>query len=149
MLNDWLDRSRQFVAGKQGNESGYSGSASCGACHAGQYVKWSSGKHAHATDPLVQRAVEIDASCFGCHASARDQAGSLPQVQGIECERCHGPGAAHAAKPGPGYGALLKSEISNQNSGRLSYLRGLCSHCHTADVNPHFEFEVALKQIKH
>jgi len=40
------------------------------------------------------------AALFGCHAAWASTAPETSRmVSGVWCERCHGPGATHAAKP--------------------------------------------------
>src|SRR5262249_26075696 len=122
LLEDWLSKSRSDAVKTQ-TSHGFTGSAACAGCHQGQYVKWSSGPHAHATDRLVQKVFEFEVGCLSCHASNRDPKQMLQSIQGIDCERCHGPGAEHASKPATGY-------------GRIVDVKSNCLSCHTADTSP-------------
>jgi tetratricopeptide (TPR) repeat protein len=66
-----------------------------------------------------KQAAGVIARCFDCHAT--NSTGDMRP--GIECERCHGPGAAHVQAP---------SVKNIQNPGRLS-AQGLvqfCGQCH-------------------
>jgi tetratricopeptide (TPR) repeat protein len=62
--------------------------------------------------------------CFGCHASGIKDGPELSAMRpGIDCERCHGPGAQHVSRPSAG---------SIHNPGRLpvSALVAACGECH-------------------
>jgi tetratricopeptide (TPR) repeat protein len=65
------------------------------------------------------QAADVMARCFDCHAT--DSTGRMRP--GIECERCHGVGAAHVQAP---------SARNIQNPGRLSSqgLVEFCGQCH-------------------
>jgi len=62
--------------------------------------------------------------CFNCHATGVKAGPDLSAMQpGVQCERCHGEGAAHAAKP------------SKQNIRKLTGLSAaegvrVCAECH-------------------
>jgi hypothetical protein len=116
-------------------------STACAQCHAAQYFKWANSRHARASDILALKQTESDASCLACHASGLLKAGSLaqgeiPKLTNVQCEQCHGPGAAHIAKPAKGY-------------GRVGNLRELCSGCHTSQTSPRFEVQTYWERIKH
>jgi tetratricopeptide (TPR) repeat protein len=76
-----------------------------------------------------KQPADVIARCFDCHAT--DAKGDMRP--GIECERCHGPGAAHAQAP----------TVRNiQNPGRLTSqgLVQFCGQCHRlppSPVDPH------------
>lgn len=85
----------------------YVGSAACASCHPAQHAQWSTTAHARAWQSLGDRT--MDMACTRCHVTgAFDDRG--PQhpaqvtaaLQGVGCESCHGPGAAHAEGPAPG-----------------------------------------------
>lgn len=73
--------------------------------------------------------------CVGCHATSAVWDGPAPNVEqsewGVRCERCHGPGGAHAASTDP---SLVF------NPGRLSPAAEVrfCGQCHRtpADFEP-------------
>jgi len=75
---------------------------------------------AAAKDPLAALGVKQDAAtigrCFGCHATnARPEQGAMEP--GVRCERCHGPGQEHVARPG------------THNIRRTAAME-LCAECH-------------------
>lgn len=77
--------------------------------------------------------IAFDYTCFRCHTTAPDEAGSWngndPDAlgtfldAGVTCEACHGPGSDHAASPG---------SVKPPNVGEV---RGLvvCQGCHSRD----------------
>lgn len=116
-------------------------STACAQCHSAQYFKWANSRHARASDILALKQTESDASCLACHASGLQKAGSLgrgeiPKLINVQCEQCHGPGAAHAARPSKGY-------------GRVANMKELCSGCHTSQTSPRFELQSYWERIKH
>ena len=83
------------------------------------------------TDPLGDEdQARETALCLGCHATAVrwvDERPALVESEwGVRCERCHGPGAAHAAGWESGSGGAVF------NPGLLSAREqvGFCAQCH-------------------
>lgn len=76
-------------------------------------------------DPARETAI-----CLGCHATAVEWRNGRPAATesewGVRCERCHGPGAAHAAGRASGVGGGIF------NPGTLSPREqvGFCAQCH-------------------
>lgn len=76
-------------------------------------------------DPARETAL-----CLGCHATAIAWNDGRPELResewGVRCERCHGPGAAHAAGWESGTGGAIF------NPGLLSAREqvGFCAQCH-------------------
>ncbi|HWP45120.1 MAG TPA: multiheme c-type cytochrome [Blastocatellia bacterium] len=145
LFADWLSSTAARSSGRIG-ASGNGPSASvpavaCAACHTEQYSKWAASRHARATDSLVIKQAEFDASCLACHASgtggkAAGGAGALAQLQNVHCEACHGPGGDHMKNPGKGY-------------GRIADLKASCSVCHTPRTSPGFDPLAAWEKIRH
>jgi hypothetical protein len=148
LLEDWLASSRMLLAPKplgsvssKAESTTFVQSGACSQCHVAQYIKWSNSAHSHASDPLPPRANEFEASCLDCHATG-PKPGSLtekPQFtrfQNVQCEQCHGPGSAHVANPGKGY-------------GRIGDMMSACVSCHNRETSPGFELQIAWEKIKH
>lgn len=143
-LSEWLALTAPMRANKSNQATGehasaYVSAGACAKCHMQQYVQWANSPHAQASNPLVNRQFEFEASCLNCHATGMQKA-DLPiaaaRFQGVQCEQCHGPGGDHAAKPAKGYGLVANVQAS-------------CASCHTAKTSPHFDFKAAWAKIKH
>jgi tetratricopeptide (TPR) repeat protein len=66
--------------------------------------------------------------CFGCHATGVSTAADFSRVSpGVSCERCHGPGAAHAAKPAA---ANIRNPARLDSAGQVRF----CGQCHRLPV---------------
>lgn len=65
--------------------------------------------------------------CFRCHSTGPLHIGPDMRISvsepGVRCESCHGPGAAHAAKPGQG-------NIVNPGKYPAADLNAMCGSCH-------------------
>lgn len=101
----------------------YAGIAACRPCHETQYQFWRSTKHAHAWDALRAKEQYKDPACVTCHVTG--QSLTLPDVQ---CEACHGPGAAHVADKDR-KGLILRSPSES-----------MCTVCHRAPQAKEWEF---------
>ena len=149
LLEDWLTVSRTRIANtngdpnSKGNEPAatFVSSSACSQCHTTQYLKWANGPHAHATDPLLRRGVEFEASCLDCHASGptpeiANNKSVMAKLQSVHCEQCHGPGSKHIANPGKGY-------------GRIPDMQSACLKCHSEETSPGFDLKAGWERIRH
>ena len=78
----------------------YTGAAACQVCHADTHKSWQKKKHASAFDLLVARKQEKNAACIKCHTTGYGRGGFVdaektPDLRGVTCESCHGPGSEH------------------------------------------------------
>ena len=107
----------------------YAGSASCKACHAYAYEKWSKKKHADAYATLEKVGSAYDPECVVCHSvGMRYESGFVspektPQLKDVGCENCHGPGSEH---------------IETAGEQRTVEPRSECADCHTPDNSAHY-----------
>ena len=98
------------------------GSATC-MCHAQpEHKSWATTKHAKAFELLKMAGHEKDEQCLPCHTTGYGKGGyGTPGVtanlEGVQCEACHGPGSVHAA-------TMDKSKITRVP------LATVCSGCH-------------------
>lgn len=90
-------------------------------------------------DPLGDLdSSEAAADCIGCHATAVRWENGVPDLPGSEwgvrCERCHGPGAAHAG----GWEAGAGGPVFNPGSLTPSEQVVFCGQCHRlpSDIEP-------------
>ena len=117
----------------------YVGAASCRSCHAAEHSDWSATIHATAFDTLVNGGNGNDAVCFPCHSVGYGQAGGFislaatPQLAGVQCEVCHGPGSNHVLDPNS---APLPRDMSSSKCGACHVsCHGACGENH----HPQFE----------
>lgn len=70
------------------------------------------------------------ARCFGCHATGVGRRLNAAEIiPGVECERCHGPGLAHAeasAKSRPEAPGLIRANRNLSATGSIA----VCGECH-------------------
>lgn len=115
----------------------YTGAAACGTCHAEAYRVWSLSPHSKATKDLAIDHQEQNPECLTCHATGLGKAGGYPNaspdLSGVQCEACHGPGRGHP----PG-------KLAAAPPGRET-----CGPCHTPRDSPGFEPDGFWKLIEH
>ncbi len=85
-------------------EAGYVGIDICTTCHEEPRKVWDKTAHAHAYATLSTQFKEFNLDCVSCHVTGYDRPGGstvthTEDLQNVQCEVCHGPGALHAAKP--------------------------------------------------
>ena len=91
-------------------------------------------------DEATRNPVQVwNSNCFGCHVSAEVKGFDSGRARysttwtdfGTNCERCHGPGAAHAARyasasPAPGAAAIVvPTRLTAERSAMV------CAQCHS------------------
>ena len=117
----------------------------CGNCHVLKQQSWAKTGHASAWKDL-QASGHASAACYKCHTTngltniAQDTAGyfsasasAKPYFQDVQCEACHGPGAAHVTTPDETQPIpYFASYDSTKGVG--------CGECHSGPPhNPFFE----------
>ena len=105
---------------------GYAWAEACKPCHEAIYESWSNTKHARAISRLSSGDQQKE--CIACHvtgADAKIEKDGKFVNGGIQCEACHGPGAAHVADPKARTGLVRKAS------------RETCEKCHNSK-SPHF-----------
>jgi YVTN family beta-propeller protein len=153
-------------------EQVFVGAEVCGECHSStqrdQLDSWYRSPHARAYAALAMpEAAEIarisginespfaNPVCLGCHATASDvEAWQLDPTfhieDGVQCERCHGPGRSYMAAQ------VMFDPEAAKAAGLLKPDRRTCMVCHkekgshtaVLEVKP-FNYDEALKQIAH
>jgi YVTN family beta-propeller protein len=151
----------------------YVGARVCASCHSGkgmgrQYSLWLLSKHAKAYASLakpdsaeiarlsgIPQPPQESPMCLGCHATAAEAEAwekdpTFALEDGVQCEKCHGPGSEYA-----------DDEIMmNPEKARLAGLRmptkTECSNCHYVKGShvavhklPQLDIEDGLKRIAH
>jgi YVTN family beta-propeller protein len=138
----------------------------CAECHQQaklgyQFSQWRQSSHAQAYAALATpRAYEIarraglkgdpqqSADCLACHttgygydrASFRD---SIRLLDGVQCEACHGPGSEYSAE------AVMLDKPGARNAGLLPVSEKTCRQCHQKPHGKPFDYQAALRQIRH
>lgn len=116
------------------------GSLKCRECHRQEYDSWVKTAHAKAFQSLRKDNRTTDPECVSCHTTGYKLQGGFtseyatPQLQGVQCEACHGPGIIHTRRPAKGFGMV--SQLS-------------CAQCHDAKNSPNFDFKVYREKILH
>lgn len=122
--------------------SPYVQSETCAKCHQTEYDVWQKSRHSHAFAVLETKNRKFDAACIGCHSLGFQQPGGFvnikatPQLANVQCESCHGPGAAHVAGPAAGN---YKTPPKNQS----------CLICHDRENSPDFDFAKYWPVVAH
>lgn len=135
----------------------YVGYSSCASCHPEIVKQLESAKHSIAYETLKEKKEHKSAACLPCHVVGYNKAGGWnilknterPEMRGVHCESCHGPGEYHLA--------LMSGEKPPedlQSGGRNA--KGLqtasertCVVCHDTPNSPNFKFELYWPKIKH
>ncbi len=112
----------------------YAGSQRCEECH-GQIHDWQAGtEHAQAFQTLVRIGQQTNPTCLPCHTVGYGlptgfvSAAKTPQLEGVQCENCHGPGARHAANP--------EDPVTRP---QVELASELCGGCHTGARQPQYD----------
>jgi hypothetical protein len=100
-------------------------------CHFKEYRSWKKTKHAKAWDNLPEKD-RSRPECYRCHVTGYDRSGGYlsdeetPQLRGVQCEACHGPGDVHAE--------VAKEEESEEKIDALidKVPQNTCNECHNA-----------------
>lgn len=114
-----------------GPASSYAGAQVCMACHAEVHSTYLLTAHAQAFASLQRIHQDTNSSCLACHTvgyglpTGFTNAFKTPQLEGVQCENCHGPAANHAANPGDPT-VVPRVEMAAQ----------VCGGCHSAQLTP-------------
>ncbi|HUA37447.1 MAG TPA: cytochrome c family protein [Candidatus Sulfopaludibacter sp.] len=109
----------------------YAGAQVCMECHADVHSTYLLTAHAQAFASLQQIHQDTNSSCLACHTvgyglpTGFTNAVQTPQLEGVQCENCHGPAANHAANPGDPT-VVPRVEMAAQ----------MCGGCHSARLTP-------------
>ncbi len=111
----------------------YIGADQCRKCHIGRYRFWSRTAHWAALRTLSVKDAEADPDCLPCHVTGYERlTGYWPKVprkdlEGVQCESCHGIGSLHAQSPE--LYSLLHLPSAPQ-----------CMNCHTEEQDDDFDY---------
>ena len=119
---------------------GYAGGAECVDCHEEAQQVWKATPHARAWQTLVDAGKTFDAECVSCHVTGWLQPGGsalghTDRLRDVQCEVCHGPGAAHVEVGG------------DEDSIRRETPEAVCQKCHNAHHSPKFDYATYLPKL--
>jgi predicted CXXCH cytochrome family protein len=122
----------------------------CGNCHVDLQQRWAATGHANAWGDL-QASGHANSSCNACHTTsgfgnaagdtsgfAAVDANAQHYYYDVQCESCHGPGAAHASGP-----------ESVQPLASIMADTGATNGCATCHNGSHHPFDAEWKQSRH
>lgn len=131
------------------NDATYIGSGRCASCHPRAFDIWKKSKHSHALVTLQDAKPEgqdYNPECVKCHVVGQGFTSGFitpdktPDLGGVGCENCHGPGSRHAGNPADEAGRALMRVSKNAND---------CQKCHDAENSVHFNFETYWPKVAH
>lgn len=119
-------------------ESPYLGAKSCIDCHQPFAEQWMGTKHSGAFATLEKRGKSKDPECVKCHVTGYADKGFIsitatPELAGVQCEACHGPGKEHVKDFRP----------------MRPVNEAVCVTCHTQDNSPRFDYKTYHERIAH
>lgn len=110
----------------------YAGASTCLACHGDQYDAWRTSAHASAFAPLLREGRDGDFAARRAVTGWMEKSGWLshaetPELDGVQCEACHGRGSRHVKS-----GGRLVDDLAPDPAAA-------CLRCHPAPapVEPH------------
>jgi predicted CXXCH cytochrome family protein len=118
----------------------YVGWKKCEPCHSAVKDAWQKTRHAKAIESLKKSKQETLPACVKCHVTGHEKDGGFidyeltPEMAGVQCEVCHGPGSQHAASP-------TKKNIIRESGASL------CRQCHTEGQDAGFNYEAKAKSV--
>lgn len=109
----------------------YVGAEKCKMCHMKEYKTWKDTPMAKAWERIKE---EKDKElCYSCHTTGFGKPGGFvseektPELVGVQCEVCHGPGGEHTALPIKEKDPAVRKSTINKNIQD-------CRSCHSPHV---------------
>jgi hypothetical protein len=119
----------------------YYGAAACGACHNGEFFglanvhgEWAQTRHAKAFETLKAIHMEQNPGCLPCHTVGYGfktgfiDHDTTPELEGVQCENCHGPGIQH-----------LANITDPSMRPAVTIAAEMCGGCHTDAHHPTYD----------
>ncbi|HVP39693.1 MAG TPA: multiheme c-type cytochrome [Candidatus Saccharimonadales bacterium] len=149
-LSDRIRKRQQDQDAAEAHRRGadhYLGREACVDCHRAAYESWSNSAHARAFDTLTKRRKDLVSDCVSCHVTGYRENGGyfssqqpggevngqLRQMEGVQCEACHGMGTRHDTMD-PAFASAAKAS---------------CVRCHNKEQDPKFDYATAWAKIAH
>lgn len=153
-------------------EPRYVGNKACVGCHKAEAADWARSGHGKAFEMLASgkksgpkhkagltpdKDYQSDEKCLKCHTTGFGKdggfvdAGSTPELAGVGCESCHGPGSEYREIHKKKMLDFKRSET--KAAGAISASRGdkVCEKCHNNDspfkasVDPKYAFDLKAR----
>lgn len=112
----------------------YLGAQVCGACHTEKHEEWLNTHHAGALETLKRIGMDKNQRCLQCHTVGLGlptgfvSTEQTPQLGGVQCENCHGPGGQHIANL---FDASMRPKVT--------LAAETCGGCHTDAHHPTYD----------
>jgi len=115
----------------KGQPYNYVGAQVCAMCHPSVHQSWTNTPHASALQTLKNIGMHNNAACLPCHTVGFGSGGfvnetTTPNLAGVQCENCHGPGGQHLTNP-----FMIKPIITQSAM--------MCGGCHTDAHHPTYD----------
>lgn len=110
----------------------YVGASACEKCHLDEYRDWFTTPHASAMQTLRRVRRSSNPECVQCHVLGLGRedgfhlARPQEQLEGVQCEACHGAGGAHVKLPSP-------------ENIRRNPTKQVCGECHDSKHSDDFD----------
>ncbi len=120
----------------------YVGAARCAACHRTEFDQWKTTQHATAYKTLLDAHRHYQPRCVVCHVVGfRTRNGYKlgdPEepLANVQCEVCHGPGAAHVSEPRSAHMERTPPEAT-------------CLECHNPQHSEAFAYAEKIRLVRH
>jgi hypothetical protein len=105
---------------------------------------WHVEKHFDAFESLGK--MRDNPYCIKCHTTGYNAKGgyldekATPQMKGVQCEACHGPGSEHIKAPKDKKSFTIKTHLDYENT---------CNQCHDKNWDPQFDYKSYRTKIEH
>lgn len=122
--------------------------SACKGCHKQAWKTWKKSRHAKAPGTLSDQERE-HFDCLRCHSTPKGGTelpkalSDLNAAEGVSCDACHGPSAAHVRDPQHNKPRSLKS--ANPECA----VEPICKSCHTVQWDPNWNMKARLQAIEH
>ena len=129
----------------------YVGSQACASCHADLFEAWEASRHGKALETIRTAGRMSDDACLSCHVTGLGsttgyRGGGTPELAGVGCESCHGPGADHVIAPA---GMESLTIYGLQKDCPSCRTEETCRVCHDAANDPDFQMPADLAPLVH
>jgi len=120
----------------QSDKATYVGPNTCKRCHNAKYTEWQENMSVHVNAlKKLPADKQTDANCIVCHVTGagretgyKDEK-TTPDLAGVTCEACHGPGSEHVAARGA------------QRRDAITRVPTTCTKCHNTHVSYKKQYE--------